>query len=113
MADSETFEILVVLLRLLLDAGRVEILGAQHVAIFAARSPALRLGGAGAALARIDAAILDRRRRRRQLLLDDPLGRSLGIGPGIGRLEIDDVAEQDLSFIELVAPDDDGLEGQG
>ena len=36
----------------------------------------------------------------------------LGVGAGIGRLEIDDVAEEDLSLVELVAPDDDGLEGE-
>ena len=38
--------------------------------------------------------------------------RLLGLGAGIGRFEIDDVAQQDLAFVELVAPDDDGLEGQ-
>ena len=37
---------------------------------------------------------------------------ALGVGPGIGRFEIDDVAKEDLAFVELVAPDDDGLEGQ-
>src|SRR5437879_3559754 len=36
----------------------------------------------------------------------------LGVGARVGRLEIDDVAQEDLSLIELVAPDDDGLEGQ-
>jgi hypothetical protein len=36
----------------------------------------------------------------------------LGVGPGIGRFKVDDVAQQDLGFVELVAPDDDGLEGQ-
>ena len=36
----------------------------------------------------------------------------LGVGAGIGRLEIDDVAQQDFRRRELVAPDDDGLEGQ-
>src|SRR5262245_50966727 len=36
----------------------------------------------------------------------------LRVGAGIGRLEIDDVAEEDFSFVELVAPDDDGLEGK-
>src|SRR5690606_14537504 len=29
----------------------------------------------------------------------------LGVGPGIGRFEIDDVAQKDLAFGELVAPD--------
>ena len=36
----------------------------------------------------------------------------LGVGAGIGGFEIDDVAKEDLSFVEFVAPDDDGLEGQ-
>ena len=36
----------------------------------------------------------------------------LGVGAGIGRLEIDDVAQEDLALVELVAPDDDGLERQ-
>ena len=36
----------------------------------------------------------------------------LGVGTGIGRFEIDDVAKEDFSFVELVAPDDDGLEGE-
>src|SRR5262249_16065432 len=38
--------------------------------------------------------------------------RILGVGPRIGRFEIDDVAEENLAVVELVAPDDDGLEGQ-
>jgi hypothetical protein len=36
----------------------------------------------------------------------------LGVGAGVSRFEIDDVAEEDLPLVELVAPDDDGLEGQ-
>src|SRR6266540_2478157 len=36
----------------------------------------------------------------------------LGIGAGIGCFEVDDVAQEDLSLIELVAPNDDGLEGE-
>ena len=36
----------------------------------------------------------------------------LGVGAGIGRFEIDDVAQEHLSFVQLVAPDDDGLEGE-
>ena len=36
----------------------------------------------------------------------------LGVGAGIGRFEIDDVAQEDLALVELVAPDDDGLEGE-
>src|SRR5215831_16017946 len=35
-----------------------------------------------------------------------------GVGPGIGRFEVDDVAQEHLSLVELVAPDDDGLEGE-
>ena len=35
-----------------------------------------------------------------------------GIGARIGRLEIDDVAQEHLSFVQLVAPDDDRLEGE-
>ena len=36
----------------------------------------------------------------------------LGVGAGIGRFEVDDVAQEDLALVELVAPDDDGLEGE-
>src|SRR6476661_7182449 len=36
----------------------------------------------------------------------------LGVGAGIGGFEIDDVAEEDLSFVQFIAPDDDGLEGE-
>ena len=36
----------------------------------------------------------------------------LGVGAGIGGLEVDDVAQEDLSFVQLIAPDDDGLKGQ-
>ena len=36
----------------------------------------------------------------------------LGVGAGVGGFEIDDVAKEDLSFVQFVAPDDDGLEGQ-
>ncbi len=39
-------------------------------------------------------------------------GDVLGVGAGIGRLEVDDVAQEHLAVVELVAPDDDGLEGQ-
>src|SRR5205807_761064 len=34
----------------------------------------------------------------------------LSAGTRIGLFQIDDVAQEDLSFVELVAPDDDGLE---
>ncbi len=37
-------------------------------------------------------------------------GHRFGVGTGIGRFEIDDVAQEDLSLVELVAPNDDGLE---
>ena len=40
------------------------------------------------------------------------LGRALAVGAGIGRLEIDDVAQENPALDELVAPDDDRLEGQ-
>src|SRR5262249_32697910 len=36
----------------------------------------------------------------------------LGAGTRIGCLDVDDVAEQDLPLVELVAPDDDGLKGE-
>ena len=36
----------------------------------------------------------------------------LGIGAGIGGFQIDDVAQENLALVELVAPDDEGLEGQ-
>ena len=36
----------------------------------------------------------------------------LGVRAGVGRFQIDDVAKEDLSLVELVAPDDDGLERQ-
>ena len=38
--------------------------------------------------------------------------RGLGVRALIGGFEIDDVAEQNLAFVQLVAPDDDGLEGE-
>ena len=37
---------------------------------------------------------------------------ALGVGPGIGCFEIDDVAQENLAVVQLIAPDDDGLEGQ-
>src|SRR5262249_28387522 len=36
----------------------------------------------------------------------------LGVGPGIGRFEVDDVTQEHLSLVKLVAPNDDGLESQ-
>src|SRR3546814_11638138 len=39
-------------------------------------------------------------------------GSLLGVGAGIGGFEVDNVAQQDLALGKLLAPDDDGLEGQ-
>ncbi len=36
----------------------------------------------------------------------------LRIGTGESRVEVDDVAKENLSFVQFVAPDDDGLEGE-
>ncbi len=36
----------------------------------------------------------------------------LAVGAGVGRFEVDDVAQQNLAVVELVAPDDDRLERQ-
>src|SRR6266478_1587410 len=43
-----------------------------------------------------------------------PVGAAGGAGvcAGIGRFKIDDVAQGDLALVELVAPNDDGLEGE-
>ena len=35
-----------------------------------------------------------------------------GIGARVGRLQVDDVAQEHLSFVQLIAPDDDRLEGE-
>ena len=43
---------------------------------------------------------------------DARLRRALAVRAGIGRLEVDDVAQEHAAFDQLVAPDDDGLEGQ-
>ena len=37
---------------------------------------------------------------------------ALGVGARVGRFQVDDVAQEHFSFVELVAPDDDGLEGE-
>src|SRR5690606_25274297 len=42
--------------------------------------------------------------------LDDR--RLLGLGAGIGGFEVNDLAQENLALVELIAPDDDGLEGQ-
>src|SRR5581483_11915646 len=67
---------------------------------------------AGAALNR--AAAIRRRCGRNRLTIgaDRRRLRVLGVRTGVGGLEIDDVAEEDFSVVELVAPDDDGLEGE-
>ena len=69
-----------------------------------------RCGGCGTSPARRAAAPRRRiagriagRHRRRHLL---------GVGAGIGRFEIDDVAQENFAFVQFVAPDDDGLEGE-
>ena len=36
----------------------------------------------------------------------------LGVRAGIGRVEVDDVAQEHLALVELIPPDDDGLEGE-
>src|SRR5262249_18903313 len=36
----------------------------------------------------------------------------LGVGAGVRCFKIDDVAQEDLALVELIAPDDDGLEGE-
>src|ERR1700733_10910302 len=36
----------------------------------------------------------------------------LDVRAGIGCIEVDDVAQEDLALVELVPPDDDGLEGE-
>src|SRR5690606_35966929 len=38
--------------------------------------------------------------------------RLLGFRPGISCLKVDDLTQQNLAFVELVAPNDDGLEGE-
>ena len=35
-----------------------------------------------------------------------------GVGAGVSCFKVDDVAEEDFSFVELVTPDDNGLEGE-
>jgi len=41
---------------------------------------------------------------------DDRGDDCLGVGNGTGCFQIDDIAQEDLPLLELVAPDDDGLE---
>src|SRR5690606_29716653 len=50
---------------------------------------------------------------RLRIFLDALDDRSLlGLWPGIGSFEVDDLTQQDPAFVEFVAPDDDGLEGE-
>ena len=96
----------------------------RFLAVGAAGSPARGLNGVAAGGADGGATACGgcgRQSRRRRGMRRRPSdrrsaadggGRVLGVGAGIGRFEIDDVAEEDLAFVELVAPDDDGLEGQ-
>ena len=76
----------------------VALAGAAGGAGVCARPP-----GAGAAPTAAGSAGRRGRSRRRH---------GLGVGAGIGRFEVDDVAQEDLALVELVAPDDDGLEGE-
>src|SRR5271166_2701912 len=50
---------------------------------------------------------IGRRRRPRRGVVH--LRRFFAVGAGVGCFKIDDIAEEDLPFVELVAPDDDGL----
>ena len=49
---------------------------------------------------------------RQRLAVGTDRRRHLGIRTGIGRFQIDDVAKEHFSFVQFVAPDDDGLEGE-
>ena len=53
-------------------------------------------------------AVLDHRPARRR----GRDRRRLGVGAGVGRLKVDDVAQEHVAGVQLVAPDDDRLEGQ-
>ena len=68
-------------------------------------------GGAGSAPGRRDRCRADRLRDRLAVGADRRR-HGLGVGTGIGRFEVDDVAQEDFALVELVAPDDDGLEGE-
>ena len=51
--------------------------------------------------------------RRYRLSIGPDRGRHrLGVRTGVSRLEIDDVTQENLGFVELVTPNDDRLEGQ-
>src|SRR5262249_22577997 len=53
-----------------------------------------------------------RRTRLATIASDGRRRHGLGVRAGISGFEIDDVAQEDLALVELVAPDDDGLEGE-
>src|SRR5215475_9703130 len=122
-------------LELGLDGGKRE--RVLHIVVveiaFAGRGLAalavLAVGALGRALERRRAS--GRRRRRRRLRQHGGAGNRwragrrhdrlavgadhrrrhrFGVGPGIGRFEVDDIAQEDLALVELVAPNDDGLE---
>ena len=80
------------------------VVGQRHVAVESGRWIARRRGGRGGRAGRQH---LGRVRRRHV-----DLGRVLPVRARIGRLEIDDLAQQNLRLVEFVAPDDDGLERQ-
>ncbi len=73
------------------DIGDVVVAGARAAGLF------LLLGGLAVGL---------------DLLRALELRRSLGFRTGIGRFEIDDLAQQRRAFVQFVAPDDERLEGQ-
>src|SRR6516164_2871541 len=70
----------------------------------------LAVGALGRALER--SRTRGRRHDRLAVGADHRRRHGLGVGPGIGRLEVDDVAQEHLSLVELVAPNNDGLEGE-
>src|SRR5262249_12320006 len=65
-----------------------------------------RYGGAG------NRRRTGRRHDRLAVGADHRRRHALGVGTGIGRFEIDDVAREDLALIEFVAPNNDRLEGE-
>ena len=80
-----------------LERGRAGGRGRRRRRLRGDRAPGI--GGAGPA----DRLAVGADHRRRH---------GLGVGAGIGRFEVDDVAQEHLPLVELVAPDDDGLEGE-
>src|SRR5262249_12021411 len=72
-------------------------------------------GGPGAARRRPAGHAWCRRPRlpgRQRVPVRSDHRRRLGVRTGIRGLEIDDVAQEDLALVKLVAPDDDGLEAE-